>query len=226
MSGRKQILVAVTNQRMITATYRSGLWFEEFAVPYRAFTAAGYEVTVASPLGGVGPVDPRSMPRPEDVPAWLDVIELLVETHVLAEFDSADFDAIFLPGGHGAMFDLPHCVALHQLLREFARADKVIATVCHGAAGLIGAEGARGGPLVEGRRITAFTDEEERATKLDQVMPFLLERELRARGAAFVAQPSWSDHVERDGMLITGQNPQSSASIAQAMIAALEPQLS
>lgn len=221
--GEHRILFVVTNHSPIAANYFSGLWFSQLAFPYRLFAARSYSITVASPRGGVAPVDPRSMPRPETLESWMDVLQLLLETRVLAELTVDAFDAIFLAGGHGAMYDLPHCVALHQLLHACLQADKPIAAVCHGVAGLIGAAGLDGQPLVAGRRITAFTDAEEQETRLDRVLPFLLERELRARGANFIAQASWADHIEQDGLLITGQNPQSSTSAARAVIAALEP---
>lgn len=221
MSGRS-VLFVVTNHSFIAANHRSGLWFEELALPYRLFAAEGYRITIASPLGGLAPVDPYSMPSPEHVQDWIDIIEQLVDTTVLAELSADDFDAIVVPGGHGPMYDLPHCVALHQLLCTFDQAGKVIATICHGAAGLIGAAGADGRPLVTGRRITGFTDAEERTTGLEQVLPFLLETQLRERDANFVAEPNWSDHVEQDGHLITGQNPQSTTSVARAVIAALD----
>jgi putative intracellular protease/amidase len=129
-----------------------------------------------------------------------------------------DFDAVFLPGGHGTMFDLPENVTLQQVLADMASADKVIGAVCHGPAGFVGVRLTDGTPLVAGRTITAFTNSEERAVELDQVMPFLLETRLRELGGRFVVGPNWADHVERDGRLITGQNPQSSGSVAQAII--------
>lgn len=220
--GGPHILFVVTNHSPIAANYHSGLWFSDLAMPYRLFAAEGYQITIASPRGGLAPVDPRSMPQPETLESWLDVLQQLLNTRVLAESSAADFDAIFVVGGHGAMYDLPHCVALHQLLHAFVQCDKPIAAVCHGVAGLIGAAGADGGPLVARRRITGFTNVEEQQTRLDQVLPFLLETELRARGAEFIAQPNWTDHVEQDGTLITGQNPQSSASVARAVIATLQ----
>lgn len=220
--GGQHILFVVTNHSPIAANYHSGLWFSELALPYRLFAAEGYGITIASSRGGLAPVDPRSMPRPETIESWLDVLQQLLATSVLAELSAADFAAIFVVGGHGAMYDLPHCVALHQLLHTFLQTGKPIAAVCHGVAGLIGAAGVDGGPLVAGRRITAFTNAEEQETRLDRVLPFLLETELRTRGAEFVAQPNWTDHVEQDGTLITGQNPQSSTSVARAVLAALQ----
>ena len=121
------------------------------------------------------------------------------------------------------MFDLPESAELQKLLSTFAEANKVIAAVCHGPAGFVDAKLADGTPLVAGKTITGFTNEEERAVELDQLMPFLLETRLRELGGQFVVKPNWSDHIEQDGNLITGQNPQSSKSAAQAVVSALNP---
>jgi putative intracellular protease/amidase len=125
------------------------------------------------------------------------------------------FDAIFLPGGHGTMFDLPENEKLQALIREMYEEDKVVAAVCHGPAGLVGVTLSDGTSLVKGKKITAFTDEEEREITLDRFMPFLLETRLRELGANFVAASNWSDHLQVDGKLITGQNPQSTISVAK-----------
>lgn len=222
MSLTKRILMVVTNHDHIDASHPTGVWFEEFAVPYQAFQAQGFAITVASPLGGKAPIDPNSEPASGDTEKSTAARAALQQTVTLNEVRAADFNAIFFPGGHGPMFDLPENAVLHHLLRDFANEDKVIAAVCHGPAGLVGARLADGTPLVAGKTITAFTDEEERAAGLDRIVPFPLESRLRELGGQFIAQPNWSDHVERDGKLITGQNPQSSASAAKAVIEALE----
>jgi putative intracellular protease/amidase len=217
----RRILMVVTGHNRIDDEHRTGIWFEEFAVPYQAFKEQGWQITVASPRGGSVPVDPRSEPKEEEAQKYAEARAQLQNTRPLAGLNAADYDAIFLPGGHGVMFDLTEDTTLHRLLGDFESQGKVIAAVCHGPAGLVGARRADGQPLVAGKTITAFTDEEERATGLDKFMPFLLETRLRELGANFVTRPNWSDHVERDGLLITGQNPQSSASIARAVIEAL-----
>lgn len=222
MRKPKRILMVVTGHDRIDADHATGLWFEEFAVPYREFKSSGFDVTVASPRGGAAPIDPRSEPKPEAASAWVEASQALRDTAPLVSCDAADFDAIFLPGGHGTMFDLPANEALQRLLSAFAAADKVIAAVCHGPAGLVGAKRSDGSPLVADKTITAFTNEEERAAGLDGRMPFLLETKLRELGARVVARPNWSDHVEQDGRLITGQNPQSSGAAARAVIEALQ----
>ena len=222
MATSKRILIVVTSHDHIDATHPTGLWFEEFAIPYKEFLSQCFDITVASPRGGNVPLDPRSEPKPEEAEQTAQARSVLRQTLPLSEVAATNFDAIFLPGGHGTMFDLPENTTLQHLLGEFASQDKVIAAVCHGPAGLVGAHLANGTPLVAGKTITAFTNSEERAAELDQSMPFLLESRLRALGGNFIAQPNWSDHVERDRKLITGQNPQSSASVAKAVIEALQ----
>jgi len=221
MSQPKRVLIVVTSHDRIDDTHPTGLWLEEFAIPYTEFKSNGFDVTVASPQGGKAPLDPRSEPKPEEASNSAEARAALEDTKVLASLSADDFDAIFLPGGHGTMFDLPNNEALQKLLGAFGEADKVIAAVCHGPAGLIGVTSPNGTPLVAGKTVTAFTDEEERAVELDKLMPFLLETKLRELGGQFIVKPNWSDHVEQDGKLITGQNPQSSGSVARAVIAAL-----
>jgi putative intracellular protease/amidase len=222
MATQKRILIVVTSHDHIDATHPTGLWFEEFAIPYKEFLSQGFDIIVASPRGGDAPIDPRSEPKPEEAEQTAQARSVLRHTRSLSEVAATDFAAIFLPGGHGTMFDLPENTTLQHLLSEFASQDKVIAAVCHGPAGLVEARLANETPLVAGKTITAFTNNEERAAELDQSMPFLLESRLRELGGNFIAQPNWSDHIERDGKLITGQNPQSSASVAKAVIEALQ----
>ena len=218
MINTKKILMIVTSHSQIDANHPTGLWLEEAAVPYLEFKSNGADVVLASVQGGQAPIDPRSKPDQPQADQWAEVINALKATPAIGEFSASEFDALFLPGGHGTMFDMPANQELQRLIREFADADKIIAAVCHGPAALVGVALSDNRPLVAGMRLTAFTDEEERAVELDAYMPFLLETKLRELGARFITQPMWSDHVEQDGNLITGQNPQSSASIARAVI--------
>jgi putative intracellular protease/amidase len=199
----------------------TGVWLEEFAIPYLELSQNGIEMTIASPKGGEMPIDPRSLPTPEQEKAWQSAMVAARQTVKLSDVDSADFDAIFLPGGHGPMFDLPENQTLQQLLREFQENGKIIAAVCHGPVGLVGATLSDGTPLVKNRVLTSYTDAEEIAAQLDKEVPFSLEQRLRELGATFIAHENKADHIERDGQLITGQNPNSSASIAKALAMAL-----
>lgn len=217
----RRILIIVTSHDRIEADHPTGLWFEEFAVPHGRFKSAGFDVTVASPLGGAAPVDPRSEPKEDARKMWADARRVLQNTVPIPTVNAADFDALFLPGGHGTMFDLPQNAVLREMIGEMAASGKIISAVCHGPAAFAGVTLRDGTPMVAGKTMTSFTDDEERAAGLDGKMPFMLETRMRELGARFVPRPNWSDHVECDGNLITGQNPQSSESVAAAVMAAL-----
>ncbi len=218
MANGKQILMVVTSYAQINETRSTGLWLEEVVTPYLAFKTEGFKVTLASIQGGQAPIDPGCKPTEEQARHWSEILDALKNTFSITSLSSGDFDAIFMPGGHGTMFDMPTCQGLQKLLRDFAEADKVIAAICHGPAGLVGATLSDGTPLVAQKKLTSFTNEEERAAEMDRFMPFLLETKLRELDANFISKPMWSNHIEQDGNLITGQNPQSSTSIAQAVI--------
>ncbi|MBA2176603.1 type 1 glutamine amidotransferase domain-containing protein [Halobacillus locisalis] len=213
----KKVLMVVTNHEKINDELSTGIWLSEFGEAYNEFKQHGYEVTVASPQGGVSPVDQGSVSEdePQEI---LDTKPHLENTTPISDVSSEDFDAIFLPGGHGTMFDFPDNEKLQKLLREFYEADKIVAAVCHGPAGLVGATLSNGEPLVKGKRVNAFTDSEEAETTLDQYMPFLLESKLTELGADFRSSGNWSTHFEVDGNLITGQNPQSTEAVAKEVV--------
>ncbi|EFU43833.1 putative peptidase C56 family protein [Paenibacillus vortex V453] len=212
--------MVVTNHTDMQEGKKTGIWLSEFAEAYMAFQENGYEITVASPKGGAGPIDPGSVgdQTPQEI---LDASKHLENTKKLDDVMAEGFEGIFLPGGHGTMFDLPDNQKLQQLLREFYEAGKIVAAVCHGPAGLVGATLSNGQPLVAGKRVNAFTDREEESTVLGSYLPFLLESKIRDLGAIFVAAPNWSTHVEVDGNLITGQNPQSTLAVTNAVLSKL-----
>ena len=219
MSDNTNILMVVTSHDSIDAEHATGLWFEEFAVPYNLFLEAGYTVTVVSPKGGVTPIDQNSMEGYQASEANEVALAVLKNTRQLDNsFKADDFDAIFFPGGHGTMFDLPNNPQVQRLVSEFAQQDKVLASVCHGPACLVGAMLKDGTSVVMGKKVTAFTNSEEKAVQLDSLMPFLLESKLRELGAEFVPADDWQDNVIVDGTLVTGQNPQSSGSAAAKVI--------
>ena len=217
MNAPKNILMVTTSADALVNGRKTGVWLEEIAVPYLTLAKAGLAITVASPKGGAVPIDPHSLDD-ASVAKWPDIMELLKNSAPLKGIQAHGFDAIFLPGGHGTMMDFATDAELKRLLLDFAKTDKVIAAVCHGPAGLVGAKKPDGTPLVAGKTITAFTDEEEIAVQLEKVVPFMLEATLRSEGANFVGGPLWSPHVEVDGNLITGQNPASSEAIANAVL--------
>lgn len=211
-----RVLIVVTSHGEIDEETPTGLWLEEFARPHDAFIDQGYAVDVASPLGGVVPIDPRS--EPEDTDQWTDARARLRDTVRLSDVVTDRYDALFFPGGHGTMFDFPRDPDLQRIVAAFSETDRVIGAVCHGPAAFVNVVDGDGEPVVAGIRMTAFTDAEERETGLEDAMPFLLESRLRELGAEFVAREPWSDHVEMDETWITGQNPQSSASVAEEVV--------
>jgi putative intracellular protease/amidase/ribonuclease BN (tRNA processing enzyme) len=222
---KKLLIVTTSNDKFVRNGHNAptGVWLEEFAVPYMELFKAGIPVTVASPKGGPMPIDPRSAATPAQETEWLPATTSAKNTRRLVEMNSQDFDGIFIPGGHGPLFDLPENGDLIRLLAEFDRDGKIIAAVCHGPAAFLNAKKANGDPLVAGKTVTAYTAAEEVAAKLDKAVPFMLETELKNRGARFVDGGLKADHVERDGNLITGQNPFSSASVAKEISRALQP---
>ena len=218
MANPKSILMVVTSHDRIDKDHPTGLWFEEFAVPYGLFRQQGYDITVASPRGGAVPIDPRSEPKDRNTPDTRAALAALAGTARLEAVASKPYDAIFFPGGHGTMYDLPDNPEVARLVGRFADEGKVVASVCHGPACFVGARRQDGTPVVQGKRVTAFTNAEESAVELDKFMPFLLESRLRDLGARVEVADKWADHVVVDGRLVTGQNPQSSGSAARAVI--------
>lgn len=218
MANPQSILMVVTSHDRIDAEHPTGLWFEEFAIPYGLFRAQGYRVTVASPRGGQVPIDPNSEPEDRDTPDVQAALKVLSDTARLDAVASQPYDAVFFPGGHGTMYDLPDNPDVSRLVGRLTDENKVVASVCHGPACFVGAQRKDGTSVVKGKRITAFTNAEESAVELDKHMPFLLESRLRDLGAHFETADNWTDHVVVDGRLITGQNPQSSGSAAREVI--------
>jgi putative intracellular protease/amidase len=213
----KSILMVVTSHSYIDNDHPTGIWLEEFALPYELFTAAGHHVTVASPRGGKAPLDPGSTAEAESTyqPETLFALE---DTIGLAGLDLNAFDAVFFPGGHGTMFDLPDNEAVAAAASYFIANDKPSAFICHGPAALVNATLPDGTPVVAGRTVTGFTNAEEDAVQLTDKMPFLLETKLKELGAEFRGVDNFAEHIITDGNLITGQNPASSKAAAQALL--------
>ena len=228
MQSQRILIIATAHARMGDSGKPTGVWLEELAVPYYAFIDAGARVDVATVAGMPVPVDPNSLkPRGENaanVERWLDDAQAAQWTQQPLDIEAlraADYDAVFLPGGHGAMWDLPASAALAALIGSAWDSGKVVAAVCHGPAGLTAAIDNSGRPIVAGRRVTAFTNREEDAVGLSAVVPFLLESRLRELGARFEPGPDFEPHAIADGRLVTGQNPASSARAAALVLQAL-----
>jgi|HubBroStandDraft_2_1064218.scaffolds.fasta_scaffold296609_1 putative intracellular protease/amidase len=222
---KMRVLVIVTSADHFSDGHPTGLWLEEFAAPYQTLIAGGAHVAVFSPKGGQTPIDPRSNPTEAQATEWQDATRVLATAKPLtSEIRVGDYDAIFLPGGHGPMFDLANDPRVAQIVTNFVREGKIVAAICHGPAALAGAKQINGHPFVEGKRLTGFTDAEERARGLDKLVPFSLEQRLTRLGANFQEGKNFAEHTEQDGLLITGQNPQSSAAVGKLLLQALQSQ--
>ena len=203
---------------------KTGFWLEEFAAPYYVFLDAGADITLASPQGGQPPLDPKS-DKPD---AQTDATrrfkkdgaaqQALANTHTLAEMSAADFDAVFYPGGHGPLWDLAEDKASIALIEQMLAANKPLAAVCHAPGVLRHAKGADGKSVVQGKQVTGFTNSEEKASGLTDVVPFLVEDMLQENGGQYSKAGDWQPHVLTDGLLITGQNPASSHPAAKALL--------
>jgi putative intracellular protease/amidase len=219
-----KILMVLTSHDQLGNTGRTtGFWLEEFAAPYFVFKDAGVDLTLASPKGGQPPVDPKSDLPENQTPAMErfkkdeDAQKVLSQTLKLADMKAENFDTIFYVGGHGPMWDLAESPVSIALLESFYNSGKPIALVCH-SPGVLRHVTHNGAPLVKGKRVTGFTNEEEAEVQLTKVVPFLVEDELKRLGATFEKVPNWQPFSIVDGRLITGQNPASSTSAAQALL--------
>lgn len=216
-----KILIILTSHNTLGHTDQpTGFWLEELAVPYNSFKAAGAQVTLASPKGGKPPLDPRSDEPSDEVKKFLadpDAVKQLESTHRLSRLDEA-FDAIYVVGGHGAMWDLSNHPAVVERVERTWREGGVVSAVCHGSAALTPARKPDGTPMVKGKNVTGFANDEEREVGLEKVVPFLLEDRLRALEGFYSQGEVWQPHVVRDGRMITGQNPASSKGVAEAVL--------
>ena len=224
----KKILVVLTSHDRLGDTGdKTGFWLEELAAPYYAFKDSNVEMVLASPLGGQPPLDPKSddpsmqTEATKRFKADQAATEQLANTVKLADVKAADYDAVFYPGGHGPLWDLVSDANSIRLIEEFWAADKPVSAVCHAPAVLTNAKDASGVHLVKGRKVTGFTNGEEAAVGLTDVVPLLVEDTMNKLGAAYSKAADWSVHTEQDGNLITGQNPASSEQVAKLVLAAL-----
>lgn len=221
----KKVLMVLTSHDQLGDTGRkTGFWLEELAAPYYVFKDAGAQIVLASPKGGQPPLDPKS-----NEPAFqtgdthrfeadADAMAQLAATVRLDTVNQADFDTVFYPGGHGPMWDLASSKVSSNLIESFIAADKPVALVCHAPGALRHVKNATGLPLVNGKIVTGFTNTEEAAVGLADVVPFLVEDELKAKGGIYSSGPDWAPHVVSDGQLITGQNPASSGPAAKLLL--------
>ena len=220
----KVLMVLTSHDKLGDTDHKTGFWVEEFAAPYYVFVDAGVEVTLASPKGGKPPVDPNST-VPDAQTEATERLEndakaqhKLETTCTLDDVDPDDFDAIFYPGGHGPLWDLTNNEKSIKLIEQFWSKGKPVSAVCHAPAVLLNAKTPSGDPIVQGRTVTGFSNTEEAAVELTDVVPFLLEDELTAKGGHYRKVDDWQAYAVQDGMLITGQNPASSEQTAQRLL--------
>ena len=224
----KKVLIVLTSHDQLGNTgAKTGFWLEEFAAPYYALKDAGVALTLASPLGGQPPIDPKSDDPASQTAATLRfkadpaTQALLASTHPLKDVSGVAFDAVFYPGGHGPLWDLAEDATSIALIETMLQAGKPVAAVCHAPAVLRHPKGADGKSVVNGKKVTGFTNTEEEAAGLTAVVPFLVEDMLTQNGGVYSKAADWQPYVLVDGLLITGQNPASSEPVAHALLAQL-----
>jgi putative intracellular protease/amidase len=220
----KVLMVLTSHDRLGNTGRKTGFWLEELAAPYYAFKDAGAEIVLASPQGGQPPLDPKSNEpaNQTDLTRRFETDEAakaqLAATVRLDSVSQAQFDTVFYPGGHGPLWDLAEDRHSIELIQSFIAAGKPIALVCHAPGVLRHVTTPDGRPLVEGKQVTGFTNSEEAAVGLTEIVPFLVEDELKARGGIYSKSDDWAPYVVTDGLLITGQNPASSSSAAATLM--------
>lgn len=223
----KILMVLTSHDELGTTGKKTGFWLEEFAAPYYAFLDAGAEITLASPKGGQPPLDPKS----DEPDSQTDETRrfhadsaaqaALASTVRLDTVNQETFDAVFYPGGHGPLWDLANDKHSISLIEQTLQAGKPVALVCHAPGVLRDVNNADGTPLVKGRKVTGFTNSEEEGVGLTDVVPFLVEDVLKQNGGLYSRGDDWQSYTVQDGLLITGQNPGSSAETAKVLLAKL-----
>lgn len=222
------LLVLTSHDRLGNTGHKTGFWLEEFASPYYVFKDAGARITLASPKGGQPPIDPKSDAPDAQTDATrrfaqdAEAQQLLASSVPLAQVRAEDFDALFYPGGHGPLWDLAEDATSIALIERFIALGKPVGAVCHAPGVLRHVKAEDGAPLVRGKRVTGFSNSEEAAVELTDVVPFLVEDMLKDNGGLYGRGADWGSHVEVDGLLVTGQNPASSDASAEALLALIE----
>jgi len=220
----KILLVLTSHDELGNTGHKTGFWLEEFATPYYIFKDANADITLASPNGGQPPLDPKSdepdfqTEATERFKKDADAQAVLANTLKLSDISADDYDAVFYPGGHGPLWDLAEDQNSIALIESMYSAGKPVAAVCHAPAVFRHTKAPDGSPLIKGKSVTGFSNTEEDAVQLSEVVPFLLEDELKAKGANYSKADDWHPYAITDGNLITGQNPASSDPVAKAVL--------
>ncbi len=223
----KIVFVLTSHDLLGNTGQKTGFWIEEFATPYYVLSDAGAKIIIASPKGGQPPVDPKSELADAQSAStrrfYKDniVIDKVAHSLKLSDVKIEDYDAVFYPGGHGPLWDLALDKCSIQLIEDFYNHKKPIAFVCHAPAALVNVKAKNGEALIKGKELTGFSNSEEAAVHLTDVVPFLLEDELKKHGALYTKGEDWSSYVKKDGLLITGQNPASSEAVAKLLLKTL-----
>ncbi|WP_414054926.1 type 1 glutamine amidotransferase domain-containing protein [Macrococcus equi] len=216
----KKVLMVLTNHDQFNDGTPTGLWLEEAAAPYKIFEKNNITVDFASVKGGAIPLDPNSVANNE-TQTYADVVKKLGDSLKLKDVVFENYDGVFIPGGHGTMYDLPNDPDLQHILAFYKEDDRAIGAVCHGPSAFVGAKLKDGKYLIDGVKLTGFTNAEESAMKLEDNVPFALQTELEKQGARFVVGKDFTSHVVTDHKFVTGQNPQSSEEVAEAFVKVL-----
>lgn len=217
----KKLLIITTNYSgegdPESSIKNTGVYLEEFAIPYLIFEKSNIDMTIASIEGCVSPVDESSMScsNPDE---WDKCIKILRNTRRIYDIDYKTFDGVYFPGGHGPLFDVAKNDRVREIVEYFFNNGKLISAICHGVAALISPKGEDGEAIVKNRNVTSFTNEEEKIVKLDELVPFSIQDELTKLGANYVAHKPWSEHVEVSRNIITGQNQNSATLIAEKIL--------
>lgn len=221
---KKVLVVLPSHDQLGNTGQKTGFWLEEFTDPYYKFIDSGYEVTIASPRGGKPPVDPKSTQKENQSESTQrfekdkSAQAKLENTFVLSQVSASDYDTLFLPGGHGPMWDLSSDENMKKIVEDFYSDKKIVSAVCHGPAGLLQATDRNENSILKGKKITGFTNNEESAVGLTKAVPFSLENRMKELGGKFEKGQDFKPFVISDGQLITGQNPKSALPAAEKVI--------
>jgi putative intracellular protease/amidase len=221
---KKVLFVLTSHDELGNTGHKTGFWIEEFAAPYYTLFDKGISITIASPKGGQPPIDPKSDAPESSTPATerfkndVETQKKLAHTLMLSNVKETDFDAVFYPGGHGPLWDLSSDKNSIHLIEAFYRNNKPVAAVCHAPAIFHYTKNTLGEPLVKGKKVTGFSNEEEEAVQLTTVVPFLVEDMLKENGGEYSKVANWQPYAVQDGLLITGQNPASSELVAEKLL--------
>ncbi|WP_298940408.1 type 1 glutamine amidotransferase domain-containing protein [uncultured Psychromonas sp.] len=222
--SKKILMVLTSHDKLGDTDHKTGFWVEEFAAPYYVFKDAGFDITLASPLGGQPPIDPTSQLSDFETDATKrydqdDVVKNeLANTVLLSSVNESDYDSVFYPGGHGPLWDLAYNATSIKLIESFLAANKPVGAVCHASAVLLDIKDASGEFIIKGKAVAGFTNGEEEAVQLTDIVPFLVEDELIKRGADYQKVDDFAAFAVQDGLIISGQNPASSELVAEKLV--------